>query len=317
VSGGLINYNKFLLVPDIFPHPIALTWMHLASSCLFSYTLYLCFGTRLFPGTELVQRRPHKFFGMILPIALCFGGSIILSNEAYTYCTVPFLQMCKEMNIVLVYGLTLFLGLEKFSTSTALILLVITFGCSMGVEGELNFSRVGFIIQIGSQLCEVSRIVVQQSIMQGQNLDPLTMVLCMSPLCLLALSTALYVFWVPEIVPLARVHWHHLLANSCLAFTLNVLIASLIKHCSGVAFVLAGVVKDITVVVLAVFAFTAAITRMQVIGFTIAVIGVGLHSTVRLVPEIREKLGIFGALQYLICNGHDTIETHDAEKGKK
>lgn len=243
LSATLINYNKFLMAANVFPFPVALTWLHMSTSLIFSVALYAIFGKTLFPSMDAVCRRPHRYFGKILPIALCFGGSIILSNEAYVYCSVPFLQMCKELNIVLVYFLTLALALDKYNPRTAAILLAIMFGCSMGIEGELNYSRVGFLIQISAQVCEVFRIVVQQSVMQGQSVDPLSMVLLMSPLCVLAISTALYTFWTPEVIFQMQAHWGHLVLNCLTAYALNVIVATLIATCSGVAFVLAGVVS--------------------------------------------------------------------------
>jgi hypothetical protein len=204
LSSTLINYNKFLM-EGVFPYPVALTWLHMASSFVFSYTLYVLFGRSLFPSMDHVRRRPHKFFGKVLPIALCFGGSVVLSNEAYVYCSVPFLQLCKELNIVLVYVLSLVVGLDRYSGRTFMILLTIMFGCSVGIEGELNFSRTGFGVQLAAQVCEVMRIVIQQYVMQGMCVEPLTMVLLMSPLCVLAISTVLYTFWAPEVLFLAQV----------------------------------------------------------------------------------------------------------------
>merc|ERR1719263_1484586 len=116
-------------------------------------------------------------------------------------------------------------------------------GCCMSIHGEMRFSQFGFMCQIAGQTAEVCKIVLQQQIMQGFKVDPLTMVMVMSPLCLITLCFGLYFFWVPGIVAHAQQHALHLVLNCSNAFALNVAVANLIKHASGVSFVLAGVVK--------------------------------------------------------------------------
>merc|ERR1719379_976904 len=100
------------------------------------------------------------------------------------------------------------------------------------------------------------------------------MVMVMSPLCLITLLSGLYFFWEPGIVAHAQEHWLHLVLNCSNAFALNVAVANLIKHASGVSFVLAGVVKDVCIVAVAATVFSAHIQNVQVIGFAIAVTGV-------------------------------------------
>ena len=41
--------------------------------------------------------------------------SLVLSNEAFRYCSVPFIQMCKEANTMLAYALSYAVGKEPWN----------------------------------------------------------------------------------------------------------------------------------------------------------------------------------------------------------
>jgi len=281
LSSCLINYNKFLMHPGRFPHAVPLTAFHMVVSFFLSMLGYACFGKYAYPGMDIVKQNPGDFMQKLAPLSILFAVSICCSNQAYIYCSVPFLQMCKEMNVVMIYLAGLFLAVEKYNGQTLAILFIVMIGCWMSIHGEMNPSGVGFAIQIISQTAEVIKIIIQQMIMQGMRVDPLTMVLTMSPLCLATLSVGLYFLWEPGTMVDAHHMAFHLFLNGLNAFALNVAVALVIRYASGVSFVLAGVIKDILIVTFAAIFAGALVTRMQIAGFTIAVVGVAAHSLVR------------------------------------
>merc|ERR1719405_264848 len=300
LSSSLINYNKFLMHEDYFPYSVALTSLHMTGSFVLSGLLYLVMGDKWFPSAPAVEEDKAGFVKKVIPLSLCFAISICLSNEAYLYCSVPFLQMCKELNVVMVYFVGLALAVERFNVQTATILLIIMMGCCMSIHGEMKFSKAGFMFQLCAQFAEVIKIIIQQKIMQGFKIDPLTMVLMMSPLCLVSSSVGLVVFWEPGIIPHAKEHAFHLILNGFNAFALNVAVAVVIRFASGVSFVLAGVVKDVAIVGCAALLFGALITPIQIIGFTIAVSGVLFHSIMRSNQELAMKHGAIRTVSSVI-----------------
>jgi hypothetical protein len=300
LSASLINYNKFLMHADYFPYSIALTAWHMCVSSGMSLLVYACFGKSLLPGMAYVEEDKAGFVKKVIPLSLCFAISICLSNEAYLYCSVPFLQMCKELNVVMVYFVGLALAVERFSVQTATVLLIIMMGCCMSIHGEMKFSKAGFMFQLCAQFAEVIKIIIQQKIMQGFKIDPLTMVLIMSPLCLVSLSVGLVVFWEPGIIAHAEEHAFHLVLNGFNAFALNVAVAVVIRFASGVSFVLAGVVKDVAIVACAALLFGALITPIQIIGFSIAVAGVMFHSVMRSNQDLAMKHGAIRTVSSVI-----------------
>jgi hypothetical protein len=285
---------------DYFPYSVALTAWHMFVSSGMSILVYCIFGKSLLPGMAHVEEDKAGFVWKVIPLSLCFAISICLSNEAYLYCSVPFLQMCKELNVVMVYFVGLALAVERFSVQTATILLVIMMGCCMSIHGEMKFSKAGFTCQIFAQVAEVIKIITQQKIMQGFKIDPLTMVLIMSPLCLVSLTVGLFVFWEQGIIAHAKEHYVHLIFNGFNAFALNVAVAVVIRFASGVSFVLAGVVKDVAIVACAALMFGAIITPIQIVGFSIAVSGVMFHSVMRSNQETVAKHGAIRTVSSIV-----------------
>jgi hypothetical protein len=292
VSCFLINYNKFLMAGP-FPHSVVLTAMHMLVSFMLSLFVYAIFGYSTHPSMEQVNGMNRgKFVMKLFPLALAFAISVVLSNEAYRYCSVPFLQMCKELNVVFVYVASVLFALERLSGRTCMILLVVLFGCTISIQGQVDFNAKGFTLQITSQMAEICKMLLQAFIMQNLKIDPLTMVMWMAPLCLCAVASAIMFSWEPVILVDAKSCWKHLLANSCVAFLLNHSVAYLLRISSGLTMVLAGIVKDICIVSMAAIIFGASLAKIQIVGFFIAIIGIFAHSMVKSFPEVADEHGV-------------------------
>jgi len=301
-SAGLINFNKYTMSKDVFPFSVAMTCLHMTASSLFTLVLYCFTGQKLFPSMALVKENTADIYKKLLPLSVFFALSIWMSNEAYKYCSVPFLQMCKELNVVMVYMVGLLLMVESWNAQTVCILFVIMCGCTLSIHGEMAFNMTGFALQMSGQVCEVLKIILQQMVMQGCKLEPLTMVMVMSPLCLITLGIGLYVTWVPAIWVAMQTHWLLLIGNCCNAVLLNIVVASVIKYASGVSFVVCGVVKDVCIVSVAATLFGASISYSQVVGFSIAVCGVATYSIIRSMPSVAKEHGVFATLSSVLLN---------------
>merc|ERR1719335_334345 len=114
----------------------------------------------------------------------------------------------------------------------------------------------------------------------------------MAPLCLCAVSSAIFYMWDPLILVDAKLCWKHLLLNSLIAFLLNHSVAYLLRISSGLTMVLAGIVKDICIVSLAAVMFGTHLEHIQIIGFVIAIMGIFAHSMVKSFPEIADEHGV-------------------------
>jgi len=303
LSAGLIAYNKYLINEDKFPYAICLVFLHAVFCSVFSFFLYLV-KPSLFPSLTDPAKKVAIDSSLVLkgalPIALLFSGQLVLSNTAYLHSSVAFLQMMKEANLVLVYVFSLLAALERFSWRSVGILVFIIFATTLSIHGELNFSMTGFMIQGTSQLFECCKIVLQAMLLSsaGKKLDALTYVMLVMPLCAAVLGVGICAlcafphshFLVPSWNTVV-LWWPHLLANACVAFLLNVIIALFVKHSSAVAFILAGIVKDAMIVTAGAVVFNEFISAIQVVGFSLQLAGILVWSMIKTFPE-RFEAGV-------------------------
>lgn len=104
------------------------------------------------------------FMQSILPIGVLFSGSLILSNTAYLYLSVSYIQMLKVSPPVHLLLLVLLNNWKAFTPVAILIIswcfriaepnrtlgmivLMISIGVALASHGELRFNFIGFITQ--------------------------------------------------------------------------------------------------------------------------------------------------------------------------
>eukprot|EP00427_Karlodinium_veneficum_P000447 CAMPEP_0169167428 /NCGR_PEP_ID=MMETSP1015-20121227/60472_1 /TAXON_ID=342587 /ORGANISM="Karlodinium micrum, Strain CCMP2283" /LENGTH=202 /DNA_ID=CAMNT_0009240149 /DNA_START=261 /DNA_END=869 /DNA_ORIENTATION=+ len=156
-----------------------------------------------------------------------------------------FLQMMKEANLVLVFGMSLFMAQEAFSWLKVRIVVMIVVATSLTIHGEINFSLLGFVIQGSGQFFECARIVLQAMLLStaGRKLDVLTYVL---------------------------------LVNS---------IALFMKNSSAVAFILAGIAKDAMIVLAGVLVLHEPISALQSVAFFAQLVLIFTWSAAKTFPD--------------------------------
>lgn len=294
-SASLIRSNQHLMQPAVFPHPFVLVTMHCFCCSFFSGALLLC-KPSLFPALtdpdKMVDITPQYYLREILPIAGCFAVSLVTSNMAYKYCTVAFLQMMKESNIVTIYLMSVAAGIENFSLVQSMILVAMVCATWTCVQGELHFSALGLLLQASSSLAEAAKTIFQCLALahgSGKKLDPLSAVLVIMPLCGLLLAMVilfhchayeLSFVTIPTYSQIFELR-ADLALNVANAFVLNVLIAMFLKILSPVAYILTGNVKDIAIVVMSALLMHESISNQQICGFSMQVALVFLWSALK------------------------------------
>jgi hypothetical protein len=311
-SACLIAYNKYLINVERFPYATCIVLLHASFCAVASGILYWVMPslfTSLTDPTKKVAVDRSLIFKCALPIAFFFTIQLVMSNTAYLHCSVAFVQMVKEGNLVVIYFLSLAVALERFSLRNVCILAAITCATTLTIHGEINFSRVGFCLQITSQFFECNKIVLQAILLTGAGykLDALSYVLLVMPFCAILLGGTMGVltFFPSPNFQLPTWHdilqwWPHLLANACLACVLNVMIALFIKRSSAVAFMLAGFVKDAMIVTVAAVVLRESISHMQAFGFSLQLTCIGLWSFVKAYPDRFEDGIAAGFLSFAI-----------------
>lgn len=305
-SSGLIAYNKWLVNKERFPYAAPLCFLHATLSSAFIFIMYFVrpqwFSSLTDPSERVPVDRNLILKGAV-PVAALLSMSLVLSNTAYLHCSVAFLQMMKETNLVLVYMFSLLASLERFSWYSVALLLFIMLATTLTIHGELNFSPTGFMMQGIGQVCECTKIVLQAMLLSstGKKLDVLTYTMLVMPLCCLFLGGGLIYLNAMPHANFATPHLHeilfwspHLLSNALLAFTLNLVIALFVKHSSAVAYLLAGICKDAMVVATGAWFLHEVVSLMQKVGFAMQLSGILVWSLIKLFPSKFENGVILG-----------------------
>ena len=107
ISCCMILFNKAMLDQFNFPYPMFLTTWHMAvATCL---TQIMSRTTQMLPGVREHKIGMEEMKTKVLPVAFFFAISLVLSNKAYIFLSVSYIQMLKAcQNLFILYHRLLF-----------------------------------------------------------------------------------------------------------------------------------------------------------------------------------------------------------------
>jgi hypothetical protein len=189
-------------------------------------TQVLARTTSLLDSRKTVKMTGRIYLRAVVPIGLLYSGSLVCSNLVYLYLSVAFIQMLKAAAPVAVLFTSWIWGVSNPSVKTLMNILIIVFGVGLASAGEIEFSWVGFMFQLGGIVFEAMRLVMIQIMLsdEGQQMDPLVSLYFYAPVCAV---TNFFVAWATEFSTFkwevfAETGVGILVLNALVAFLLNV-----------------------------------------------------------------------------------------------
>ncbi|KAI0970696.1 triose-phosphate transporter family-domain-containing protein [Xylaria arbuscula] len=284
LSSSVILFNKWVLFSAKFDYPLFLTTWHMAFATLMTQ-LMAKFTTTL-DSRHKVPMNTNTYIKAIVPIGIMFSLSLIFGNFAYLYLSVSFIQMLKATNVVVTLFATWAFGVAAPNLSKLFNVIAIVIGVAIASFGELKFDGLGFIIQITGIVCEALRLVMVQRLLSSDEfkMDPLVSVYYYAPACAIINGFFTILIELPRMTTgdIFQVGLINLLANAFVAFLLNVSVVLLIGKTSAVVLTMAGVLKDILLVIASLLIFHDPVTLQQYFGYSIALGGLTYY---KLGPE--------------------------------
>jgi len=172
--------------------------------------------------------------------------------------------------------------------------------------GEIEFSWIGFVFQVGGIVFEAMRVVMVEVLLKGegemQKMDPLVSLYYYAPVCaamnaIVALLTESGSFNTDDL-------WHTgvgvLVLNAAVAFMLNVssvflvcgspapvppardlshrLTPPQIGKTSGLVLTLTGILKNVLLIFASILIWHTSITALQFLGYSVALLGLLIYS---------------------------------------
>ncbi|CAK1360465.1 putative sugar phosphate/phosphate translocator [Cercospora beticola] len=275
LSGSVILFNKWVLSTAKFEFPLFLTTWHMAFATV--VTQLLAKFTTVLDSRHKVPMTRETYTRAILPIGLFFSFSLICGNFAYLYLSVSFIQMLKASNAIATLLATWAFGISPPDMKKLANVSAIMVGVVIASYGEIKFVMVGFIIQMAGIIFEAIRLVMVQRILSAPEfkMDPLVSLYYYAPAC--AVINGLFTLFIelPKMgmSDIYNVGVFVLIANAAVAFGLNVSVVFLIGKTSAVVLTLAGVLKDILLVVASMVIFRDPVAPLQFFGYSIALGG--------------------------------------------
>jgi len=296
LSGTLILFNARVL--QSFKHPVALTCWHQVVGVVMILCVRLAAPSLVATGDAEAGVPPLTLRTGImlgLPVALCQSVGLVGGNAALLYLSVAFCQMVKAWTPACVYTTGCLMGTQKWSVPILKCIGTITVGLMITSFGELRFNLWGFTLQLLALLSEGLRLNLLELRLksQGYKLNPLSSMQVFAPMVGLILFVCALLFdrSAFDAEKIAAIGEGVFVANGLVAFLLNIVIYLAIQRASGLTFALAGVIKDILIILGGFFFQAQGISRLQVAGYAIALAGLQAYGVVSKSPESFE-LGV-------------------------
>jgi len=278
LSSTVIIYNNYVYNTLQFRFPVFLVTWHLTFAAIGTRVLQRT--THLLDGAKDIHVSKDLFVRSILPIGILFSASLILSNTAYLYLSVAYIQMLKAFVPVAILLISWIFRIAEPNKKLAVIVIMISSGVALASQGELKFNLVGFLTQAAAVVFEASRLVMIQILLHSLKMDPLVSLHYYAPVCaVINLAVLPFTEGLAPFYEVLRIGPLILISNAAIAFLLNVAAVFLVGAGSGLVLTLAGVFKDILLISGSVLIFGTPITPLQVFGYSIALGGLVLYKT--------------------------------------
>lgn len=260
---AMILYNKLILSTWNFNFPFFLILCHTILATIF--TQFLSRTTELLPAVREGSVKFSDFVLKIFPYVFCSCTSLILSNKVYIYLSLGYIQMLKAIMPVPLLLMYFVSGKEKMSFLQFLIVVTISCGVMMTSIGELQFSLIGFYIQISAVLSDCLRVFLLDVVLKDLQLDSLSMLFYTAPTLSVLLGIGFFIFEYQDF-PFERLDRNFsivLFISGILAFSLNLSIFILVKNTSSLIMTLAGPIKDFLLIMTSVVFFKSPLSPIQ------------------------------------------------------
>ncbi|TYJ02238.1 hypothetical protein E1A91_A13G213800v1 [Gossypium mustelinum] len=296
LSFTVIVYNKYILDKKLYnwPFPISLTMIHMSFCATLAFLLI-----KVFKFVEPVSMSRELYLSSVVPIGALYSLSLWLSNSAYIYLSVSFIQMLKALMPVAVYSIGVLFKKETFKTDTMVNMISISFGVAIAAYGEARFDSWGVMLQLGAVAFEATRLVMIQILLtsKGITLNPITSLYYVAPCCLVFLLVPWIFVEYPVLKDTSSFDFDFIIfgTNSFCAFALNLAVFLLVGKTSALTMNVAGVVKDWLLIAFSWSVIKDTVTPINLFGYGVAFLGVAYYNHAKLqalkAKEAEKKVG--------------------------
>ncbi|XP_077504019.1 solute carrier family 35 member C2 isoform X2 [Amblyomma americanum] len=325
-SIGITFYQKWFIKE--FRFPLTVVICHLVVKFVLSGLLRLVY--------QVCTGKPRILLGWAVYVKqLAITGvasalDIGFSNWSFEFITVSLYTMTKSTCIIFILGFSLVFGLERRRCSLVFIVLLIALGLFMFTYQSTQFSTEGFLLVLSASFLAGLRWTLAQLVMQRKEVglgNPIDMIFHVQPWMILGLLPLAIVF---EGIPIATSEkvfrfrdaevvlrtCKYVLAGSLLAFLMELSEYLLLTYTSSLTLSIAGIIKEVCTLYLAVKYSGDEMSSMNLLGLIICLLGIALHIVVKSLNTNAEEDTLYehmGSKQNLLNAINEDCEDSDEE----
>ncbi|XP_029835961.1 solute carrier family 35 member C2 isoform X2 [Ixodes scapularis] len=290
-SIGITFYQKWFIKE--FRFPLTVVICHLVVKFILSGVIRLVF--QMCTGRPRILLTWSVYVKQLAITGVASALDIGFSNWSFEFITVSLYTMTKSTCIIFILGFSLVFGLEKRRCSLVFIVLLIALGLFMFTYQSTQFNTEGFFLVLSASFLAGLRWTLAQLVMQRKEVglgNPIDMIFHVQPWMILGLlplaiafegipiATSEKVFRFHEVEMLVRTG-QYVLAGSVLAFFMELSEYLLLTYTSSLTLSIAGIVKEVCTLYLAVNYSGDEISFMNFVGLVICLLGIALHVLVK------------------------------------
>ncbi|KAH1002699.1 hypothetical protein HUJ04_008763 [Dendroctonus ponderosae] len=254
-SVGLTFYQRWL--SQRFPYPLLTVLVHMIVKFLLAALVRLFLNKKHIKVQTTVSWKDYVL--AVAPTGVFSGIDIGFSNWGLELITVSLYTMTKSTTIVFILFFSILFKLEKKSWSLVIIVLMITAGLILFTYKSTQFNFFGFILLLIASISSGLRWTCMQLLLQKSKLgmkNPVDMIYYMQP------------WMIAAVLPIAL----------CMeAFFMEFIEVTLVSYTSSLTLAIAGIFKEVFMLVLAVEMNGDIMTAINVAGLFICLCGISGH----------------------------------------
>eukprot|EP00055_Hartaetosiga_balthica_P005894 m.17944 g.17944 ORF g.17944 m.17944 type:complete len:438 (+) comp4865_c0_seq1:140-1453(+) len=291
-SIGLTFYNKWLFKVYGLDTPLFVTFMHSSLICVMSWAFRYFKGR--WEGKQLEIISLSDWFYSIGPAGATSALDIGLSNMSLNIINITLYTMVKSTVIVWLLISAFIFKIEKPTKSLVVVIALISGGLILFRAKEgISFHSIGFFLVLAASIMGGLRWVLTQLVLHKEKtrlglVHPVDTMSYITPCIALTLLPFSIYFEGEELGKTHLFSHAHimetlmwLLFGAGFAFFLTLSEFLLVSTTSGLALSVAGIVKEIFTIVVAVVVTSEHLTLLNVLGLAVSIVGIAYYNIIK------------------------------------
>jgi Triose-phosphate Transporter family len=292
IGPSLILLNDSILKDD-FPYPFFL------AMCGVFFTLIFTTSSVALGFVHLEARpamsSPSSYLYKVMPVGFFTCSSLVFGNIVYLYLSVSFIQMLKAFTPAIALVVSYLFGLEPaVSRKLVFSVLGLSIGTCVAAFGEVNFSIIGVLFMLMSQLSEVLRLVMMQVLLCKQNFTVFEGLYYLTPAAFFWLILAVLVFESQTMVNRGAIRYvyhnaDYFLLCGCLGLGITFVSFYVLQLTSSVSLKALALGRNAGLVLFCGFFWGEILAPVELVGYFFSLSCFGWYNQIRIEEKLMEE----------------------------